>query len=197
MLSSDEIVDLTIKECAGIQPQFEVFYILSIAYAAERAQMAFLRLGEALSVRSDPSEVFSCLQEALTHVAALSRFFKPTKQGGDLAKARADKLRIFFQIDDRSPLYCGDASDLRNTLEHFDEKLDRFLTQFLAGQIIPGPIIGDVDKLNDPLTSYFRLIDPNQETCIIFGKRFEYGQFRREVVRILKLAKAKSEGSRL
>jgi hypothetical protein len=121
----------------------------------------------------------------------LSRFFRPTRQGGEIAKARANKLRIAFQIGDKSPLNSETSRELRNSLEHFDEKLDGFLLTFFAGNAIPDPILGDQLFSEEQTTSFFKMIDPDQEICVILGKKFEYGQFHNEIRRVLELAKCK------
>lgn len=195
--TKEQVIALTISEFHGIQPWFETFYISSMIYAAERALLAFDRLKNTIasSEKPDPNEAFSSLQEALTHTAALSRFFRPTRQGGEIAKARANKLKAAFQIGTESPLNSETSRDLRNSLEHFDEKLDGFLVNFFAGDVVPNPIIGDQFFSDEEATSFFKMIDPRQETCVILGKKFEYGQYRCEVLRVLELAKYKDRTS--
>jgi hypothetical protein len=136
------------------------------------------------------------VQEALTHAGALSRYFWPSpKQKNKIAMARATKLRYYFYLNDNSPLRCR---ALRDTFEHFDERLDNYLLGATAGSFFPGPLIADADLASEPTGHFFRLVDPEKQVCVIFGEKFAFGPIRNEVKRVYSAAREMDEnGSRL
>jgi hypothetical protein len=119
------------EECEGIFPPNEAMYIHSIIYSAGRSNEAFNRFELGQTDKADDAFLVSSVHEALTHAAALSLFFWPSEFGSKKYKGlytlrlrRAEKLRGAFNMEDGSALK---DRNLRNTLEHFDENLDRFL----------------------------------------------------------------------
>jgi hypothetical protein len=185
---------VVIDEWDGIYPIYEAFYIHSIIYSAERAELAFRRYDSSLSVKPH-GYVFACLQEALTHAGGLSKFFWPTAQGGELARTRAKKLRNSFAVEESSPLR---QRGLRNALEHYDERLDVFLLEDLAGEFFPSPIIAESVPQNSHPQFYFKRVNRSAKTCTIMGEHFAFEDIRFEVNRILALAtKFDSDGGRL
>lgn len=182
------------KECGGIQPFHEVLYLQSILYAADRAHATFARFDVAVTEEVTDAMAFALVQEALAHAAALSRFFWPTKQGGEHAQARGHKLREAFELDDMSPLR---ERRLRDAFEHFDERLDRFLLENDAGTFFPDPRIGDHALADEPTDKIFKLVDPDAAICVLLGEKFAYEPIRREVDRVLGLAGAVGSSGRL
>src|SRR6266516_1498644 len=79
-------------EYDGILPYHEIFYIRAIGFAAERALQAFHRFGKAIQDDPHAPHIVSSLQEALSHCAAISRFFWPVAKD-KLAVARGKTLR--------------------------------------------------------------------------------------------------------
>ncbi len=47
-------------------------------------------------------------------------------------------MRNYFQIDEASPLF---DKRLRNAVEHFDERLDLYLQEGIAGYIFPSMVL--------------------------------------------------------
>ena len=73
------------------------------------------------------------IQNIICQAAMLSKFFWPT--GKDkMHKKRGERLREAYNIKESN---CLKSRDVRNYIEHFDEKLDKYLKQFTAGTIIP------------------------------------------------------------
>lgn len=181
-----------VNECDGIQPITEVFYIYSVYYSADRALAALNRFWTAYETTKDNSEIVSSAQEALTHSAALSRFFWPSP-GNKLAKlkeARAARLRKSFSIDDTFELR---NRNLRNALEHFDERLDLFLLKNIAGEMFPTPIVAHHEYAHNETQKFFRLVDPEQMVFVLFGEKFSFGQIMAEVDHIFLRAKQMTE----
>lgn len=182
------------KEYQGIYPPCEAFYIHSIIYAAERCDDAFARFDAAVEIDASQADIFAMIQEALTHSAALSRFFWPPTKNS-LSLMRGENLRSAFAIEDSNPL---GKRKLRNALEHYDEHLDSFLLRDLVGHFFPSPIVDHHELANDVLGNVFKLVDPKNGVCVILGKKYEFDTIRDEVRRILNLAVAmEGRGSRL
>ncbi len=178
----------------GIMPMYEAFYIQAIIYSAGRAKDAFDRFDSAVHSSSDAASIVATAHEAFTHVAALSRFFWPSRERS-LYKARATKLRAAFGLDATSPLY---ERDLRNGLEHFDERLDEFLLQDLAGHFFPDQVVGSVSLIGSPITFMFRLVDPVEDIFVLLGERHSFGALRKVVSEVLgKAQKMNEKGGRL
>jgi hypothetical protein len=126
------------------------------------------------------------VQEGLTHAAALSRFFWPSKQGGLLAAARGERLREDFNLGKGSPLQ---QRNLRNTFEHFDEQLDRFFLDWPIGCVFVNDEIIDIgDNYDEYNLTIFRGVDPLRGICVLLGEKFEFQPIRAEAQRILALA---------
>lgn len=169
----------------GIYPAHGAFYVQAILYASERADAAFTKFGESLGPAAKPAEVVALVHEALGHTAALSRFFFPVRKGA-LTRARAANLRKTFAIGNASPLI---DRELRNALEHFDERLDDYLLGDMFGYIFPGPMLDDAELADDPMGHIFRMVDPAREIFVLLGKKHEFGMVRSEVRRIADLAR--------
>lgn len=182
---------LVVRSC-GILPMYEAFYIEALLYCAGRASSAFLRFDQALTQGQDQASVVATAHEALSHVAALSRYFWPASKK-PLHVARAKKLREALAIDDTSLL--ADRG-LRNALEHFDERLDIFLLQDLTGYMFPGPLVGEASLNDDVLGHIFRLVDPKSQVFVLLGERYEFGPMRAAVDDILEKL-ARTMGGRL
>ena len=172
---------------------FEAFYLESVVYAAERALSAFERFDEAYARGGQDNLAVANVQEALTHIAGLSRFFWPSRDNG-ISKDRGEKLRQAFSLGDDSPLK---NRTLRNTLEHFDENLDIYLKQFPIGQIIPNPIVKMISAVPKPIRA-FRLLDPHSSTFVVLDEVYEFGSLRESTKDVLQKAREKLEnGARL
>ncbi len=191
-----------VNEWDGIYPLYEAFYIHSIMYSADRVLEAFERYDSLRRKNAPAPDQVSAVHEALGHAAALSRFFWPSGVGPrrrtaqrELTQARAAKLRTAFGLTDSSPL--KDRS-LRDALEHFDERIDRYLLSSDAGQYMPVPRIGDSSTLPDGMHHIFKLVDPATESFVILDSKFRFGEIRQEATRILLEARRMSKsGDRL
>lgn len=179
-------IEQLIKLDSGIYPMFEAFYIESILYSATCADQAFGRFDEYKKDASKATEVVASAHEALTHVAAISRFFWPSysKQNlhYNLSKKRGEKLRKGFNIRNDSAL---SDRNLRNAIEHFDEKLDAFLLQGNVGYFHPEPIVDKVESVESDLVHVFRFVDPEKEKCILLGQEYSFTSIRGEISHVL------------
>lgn len=185
-LPADQRAETIVREYGGLYALHEAFYIEAITYAAERALNAFQEYQSSLYQNTKPAQVMALMQEALTHAAALSRFFWPTKKDNLLAEARGKLLRVAFSVADKSPLKWR---RLRNAFEHFDEDLDKFLLDLPVGPIFPSPIVGDYREYGSDINHFFKFIDPNNGLCFILGEKYEYRPIFQEVARVFSMAR--------
>lgn len=178
------------EELDGIDPMFEAFYLEAIVYAAGRAVKAFDRYDAAISEGKDEAAIVSNAHEALSHSAAVSRFFWPARSKNQIHQRRAEKLRKAFGVPDNSPL-C--ARDLRNALEHFDERLDEYLLRDITGYVFPAPMVSTASVADEELGHVFRLVDPSAEVFVLFGNKYAFSGIREAVTSIYNRAKESSD----
>ena len=116
----------------GISPVYEVFYIESMLFNTRHAAnsiMYLLKVIDELDGNEDPKRfekldeerILNHVQNILLQGAALSRYFWPVR---DAHKSRGESLRASLAVSDESPLK---NRDLRNAVEHFDERIDKYL----------------------------------------------------------------------
>ena len=77
--------------------------------------------------------LIDAVQNICIQAAQMSKFFWPISKD-KIHKRRGQKLREVYKINESN---CLKNKDVRNFIEHFDEKLDLYLNQFIAGTIIP------------------------------------------------------------
>lgn len=179
------------EEYRGVIPQFIDIYGRSIYHSASRAIHAFRRFDGAVEAKND-AEAVSSVHEALGHCGNLSRYFWPSRQNSRrkstfmaLAEARGKTLRKIFDVADDSPL--KDRS-LRDSLEHFDERLDLYFLAFDGGLIMPDPMIGPYQIAKIQYGHIFKVVDPNNQVFVLLGVEFRYGELRPEIERIVSLS---------
>lgn len=120
----------------------QVFYIQGMLFNAHSAMRSIMRLTDFLEkIPENVTEEYILnlpthallneLQNIIVNGAALSRYFWPVRKGHE---SRGENLRSAFQITENSALY---SRDLRNDIEHFDERLDKYLSGDIVGYIFP------------------------------------------------------------
>lgn len=175
--------------CGGMQPPCLIFYQISIRYSAERCLESFFHYEEMKDQQTDADYLVSVLQEAVGHAAALSRYFWPSPSGGKksqlqkLKQKRGEFLRNLYKLDEGSPLY---NRDLRNAWEHFDERLDIYFIENMAGMFYPISMFGSHTEADSPIAHVFKLIDPEEECLVLMNKKYFFAPIREEVLKIYK-----------
>lgn len=91
---------------------------------------------EHLRASEDRVEIWGSVQAMLVAAGVISRLLWPTGQG---VRARGAALRRMLTVSEDSPLA---SRDLRDSLEHFDERLDAWAAEFVAASPPPS-VIGD------------------------------------------------------
>lgn len=128
----------------GIYPPFEAFYIEAMLWHTSSAGQSIEDVAQWLEhVREDDERalelpkpaLFERLQNILHQAGCVSRYVFPVgRQPKALHADRGARLREALAVADDSPLA---DRDLRNALEHFDERLDLYITDNQVGQFIP------------------------------------------------------------
>ena len=184
LMDNAEARRIVAEEHGGILPQFEVFYLLALADHCERALTAWKRGVEVLEHNVDNHiTIFSEFQEFVARAAAVCRYFWPISKD-HLAQARSEKLKAAFAVGAQSPL--RQVRDARDSLEHFDERLDTFQITGAGGQIFPS-LIAPERMLDDPTAHVFRLIDPEKAVFVVLGTRIELFPLHSEIQRLYDL----------
>lgn len=185
-----------------IWPPYEAFYINGMLFNAESAFRSIARISHAFETLPEVAmeegldrvltyNILNDLQNIIVHGAALSRYFWPVRKGH---AERGVHLRESLNIDESSPLF---SRDLRNAIEHFDERLDRYLSDGIVGIVIPeyvGPkpsddgVPGHLFRAFFTDVGIFRLLDSDHEMDPIVA----------EIIRIKELLETANEnGGRL
>lgn len=121
---------------------FETFYIQAMLFNCQSALRSLVRVSSVFEkLPQDVTEehllnlpvhaILNELQNVVIQGGALSRYFWPVRKGHE---DRGRQLRQALAVGDDSPLH---NRDLRNAIEHFDEKLDAYLSSGLSGYIFP------------------------------------------------------------
>jgi len=134
----------------------------------------------------DSHAVLDELQNIIVQGAAVSRYFWPSDKGHE---ARGRELRQKFQVTEESPLK---SRDLRNMIEHFDEKLDHYLAKGIVGHIIPH-YFGPEGRSSGVPEHFFRAYFINIGVFEILGKRYEIEPIAKELWRLHELSSASEQ----
>lgn len=116
----------------------EVFYIESLLSITRtilsEKNVVVTILDEIQSGNYENGKVLiDAVQNICIQAAQMSKFFWPISKD-KIHKRRGQRLREVYNINESN---CLKSKDVRNFIEHFDEKLDLYLNQFIAGTIIP------------------------------------------------------------
>ena len=121
--------------------------------------------------------VLNDLQNVLVMAAGLSRYFWPVRQQHE---DRGLSLRIQFKVADDSPLR---VRNVRNEIEHFDEKLDLYFSRPVVGVIIP-QYVGPYRETDGVPGHYFRAYYTDRGIFEVLGNQFPMVPLVEEIARI-------------
>jgi hypothetical protein len=136
-------------------------------------------------------DVLNHLQNVILQAGSLSKYCFPSRNGHE---ARANTIKAALGVTDASPLK---NRDVRNSLEHFDERLDEYLANgavgyFFAQYVGPEPAAGGVPS------HIFRAYYVNNDTFLLLGVRYHFGPIATELMRVHKeLQRCFDDGGRL
>ncbi|HET7584592.1 MAG TPA: hypothetical protein VFK13_06765 [Gemmatimonadaceae bacterium] len=171
----------------GIWPPHEAFYIEAMLFCTTTALEAAAEVQAALEFgaqhapaseewQDSARTIVNGVQTIALQAAAISRYLWPVRTK-EPHLSRAHRLRSGLAVSDDS---CLRDRELRNTLEHFDERLDEFCQSLIAGVILPtyvGPLNGEPEVP----THFFRAYYTNIGVFEVLGNRFEMTPFLEEI----------------
>lgn len=177
----------------GIEPMHVAFYVEAMIFntssallACERAVNIIDQIEDGrLDAQAQKGDLLDALQNIINHSGAISRFLWPpeatprkNKRLKDLHKKRADYLKKTFEISESSPL---SNRGLRNAIEHFEERLDLYLSDGIVGHIFPSLILDKPEETEIP-HHIFRAYYLTTGEFQILGERYEIEPIVSELV---------------
>ncbi|MCG9078181.1 hypothetical protein [Laribacter hongkongensis] len=181
-------------EVFSIWTPYQVFYIQSMLFnttsAFQSCSIAEKLIKKISDGEIDPQEkkdiLLDCLQNVVNQSGAISRYFFPSRDGAKgtdkktVHKDRGQYLSKIFGVKDDSPLM---NRALRNSIEHFDERLDLYLQDGIVGYIFPGLILPEPEDSDVP-HHIFRAYYLKEGIFQVLGERYEIQPIVDEVARI-------------
>ncbi len=172
----------------AIHPPCRIFYNLSISFCAKSAARSISTLADLMKELSSEDGALSLddvfaqstldeLQNIVLQGAAVSRYFWPVDKA---SKKRGEELRRQYNISDDSPLK---SRDLRNAIEHFDERLDQYFSGAVVGTIIPH-YVGSEPPPSQVKCHFFRAYFMDTGVFELLGHRYNIEPLSRELWRI-------------
>lgn len=125
-----------------IWPPYEAFYIQSMLFNSSSAFRSIARLESIFeklperpthddALHLPAKQILNEFQNLVLQSGALSRYFWPARNNYE---TRGKYLREVFNLNESNPLF---NRDLRNALEHFDERLDEYVSSGIVGYVFP------------------------------------------------------------
>lgn len=158
-----------------MQAFIEMVYLRELLGQCESGRAAVKRMNELLRGRQT-TEFFREAADFLQHAACISRLLWPAPKGNAAERARAmargNDLRCALRVDDTHVLR---VRDLRDHLEHYDERIDDWAETSPNRNIVDnmigprGAIAGDAIKDKDIM----RLYDPATKQFVFRGESFD------------------------
>jgi len=165
-----------------IYPVYEVFYIEQIRSASNSITESWELLNEIVNnpeqLKNEWDRTIDLAESIVSQAGVLSRYFFPPKdfkkKNADknrIHELRSEKLRDYYLIDEENILK---DRKFRNHIEHFDENLDGFLNNPIAGTITPKRLFWrttDIDNITTVFKAYvveeFKFISLSEEIELI------------------------------
>lgn len=180
-----------------VQFQHEVLYIESMLTITRTAIVEQTLLQRTLNnyfedESVDINIVIDFAQNIIHHAAALSRYFWPIRNK-PLHQNRGCLLRKALDIQEPNALQI---KKLRDMIEHFDERLDKYLTEFTAGSICPS-YIGTRNDNSQGVNHFFRAFYTDDLVFQVLDVEYEIKPIVEEILRIHLLLEEFVEDGRL
>lgn len=174
-----------------IFPPYKAFYFESMLFNSRHAVNSIGYLHKILSKlyedNNDESHngfyderILNHAQNIIVQGAALSKYFWPIDAK---YKKRGAWLRDLFSVDDQNPLK---DRNVRDAIEHFDEKLDRYLKNGIVGFIFPR-YVGISIEADGPKSHLFRAYYTDTGVFEVLGRKIEVTPLANEIIRIHEL----------
>lgn len=176
---------------------YEIFYIESLLSLTRRITDDYERLDQIITsqelLNQNAYELIDLAESIINLSASISRYLKPTKR--ELVhKLRGEKLSEHLMVDSDNVLL---SRAVRNFIEHFDENLDSFLQEPIAGSIYPQTVVFNSSDLN-AVSFVFKCYIINEFKYRTLDREVEIIPLVKEVYRIHNLlVDFKNNGGRL
>jgi hypothetical protein len=160
--------NIEVSKC-GINPQFEIFYIVMLKGRIDAALDCFECFKRHSKDSSNSETAIVWLIQSLVHVSAVSRFLWPSRNKTP-HKARGETIRKALCISQDSTLK---NRALRDSMEHFDERLDLYLQSKRSRGLITFLVHKDDPReLNN--TDFAIYVNPEKGYLVALDERHEY-----------------------
>lgn len=167
---------------------YQTFYIQGMLFNCQsairsvaRIQAVFEKLPKEITEEDlgklPTHAILNELQNVVVQGAALSRYFWPVRKGHE---ERGRHLREAFGVSDGNPLQ---GRELRNAIEHFDERLDAYLASGMVGYIFP-EFVGPRPSEDGVPGHYFRAFFVDCGVFRLLGGEFQMEPLVAEIVRL-------------
>ncbi len=171
------------KDELGIYPLYEVFYIECILSATESAinsleEIDFI-LSDSKLLNDIGLKIIDLSENIINKAGIISKYFYPIRKA-KIHKLRAEKLRESYKIDEASVF---NDKNFRDHIEHFDEKLDKFLQSSLIGDVVPKSLFQSSVEINS-ITKVFKAFVIQESKLISLNKEIEIVPLMKEIYRI-------------
>jgi len=179
---------------------YQAFYIQGMLFNCQsairsvaRIEAVFEKLPKNISeedIDSLPAHaILNELQNIVVQGAALSRYFWPVRKAHE---ERGKHLREAFGMSEGNPLQ---ARDLRNAIEHFDERLDNYLGSGVVGYVFP-EFVGPRPADDGVPGHFFRAFYVDCGVFRLLDGEYEMEPLVAEILRLSEaLQKAEASGS--
>jgi hypothetical protein len=173
----------------GISPSHEALYIESMLFNCLSAMSSIHEVADTVEAAEsgtislediDEDAFLNHLQNVVVQGAALSRYFFPVGKGHE---ARGIQLRAALAVTEASALW---SRDLRNSIEHFDERLDDYLSEGPVGHIYPR-YVGPALESDGVPRHLFRAYFIDRGIFSLLGKEYQIPPLVDEIGRIGRL----------
>jgi hypothetical protein len=185
-----------LRQFGGILPYNEAFYLTFLRSHIERSLDSY-RWFYVFAIRNQQEDALMELAEAIRQAGIVGHYFWP---GGKNKKPqhtmRAEKLRHAFNVEENSPLL---EFELRNRLEHLDERLDNYFLDETFGAVLPFCLTDeDFTEVDFAKGHIFLAANPKTKKAFVLNEVFEFGPLFLELNRLLPVVdKAYELGGRL
>ena len=135
----------------GIQiwPPYEILYIESLLSRTSTTILNYERLVKIVSdlklIQQNTDLLINLAENIIKEAAAVSRYIFPIRKN-PMHTTRGEKLKKSLKIGQESIL---NTKGVRDYLEHFDERLDKFLHDSVVGNIVPRIVVINSTELDD------------------------------------------------
>jgi hypothetical protein len=148
------------------------FFMYELAVQSEFAMRAYGEINARLE--SGDHAIFAFAHMMLAAAANVSKILWPTRSAGSLGKRRGARLRATLEMTSGFPLEDRSA---RNYVDHFDERIDRFLAEAHDGVTIPRLVTGKlsstlaIDGRTEMSARYLLAFETSSRTLSLCGDR--------------------------